>query len=152
MEQVSGRAGRRKKEGKVVIQTSDPSNRIIRLLLQHDYKTMFRTQAEERRTFFYPPFCRMIKIIIRHKERTRLNKFAAILGDDLKAIFGKGVLGPEFPLISQVQKWYIKTIILKIERERPLAKAKQMILHTIERLEKENGASALKIAIDVDPY
>jgi primosomal protein N' (replication factor Y) len=152
MEQVSGRAGRRQKQGKVVIQTSDPSNRIIRLVLRHDYLNMFRIQAEERTTFNYPPFCRMVKISIKHKDRALLNHFSGILGSDLKEMFGKRVLGPESPVISQVQLWYIKTILIKIERGKPLVKAKQLILEAIERLEKEKGANSLKIAIDVDPY
>jgi primosomal protein N' (replication factor Y) len=152
MEQVSGRAGRRQKQGKVVIQTSDPENKIIRLVLRHDYEGMFRMQAEERMTFNYPPFCRMVKISIKHKDRTQLNYYSDILGRDLKDIFGKRVLGPESPVISQVQLWYIKTILIKLEREKPHAKAKQLISRAIDRLEKEKGASALKIAIDVDPY
>jgi primosomal protein N' (replication factor Y) (superfamily II helicase) len=152
MEQVSGRAGRRQKQGKVVIQTSDPANRIIRLVLRHDYLNMFRMQAEERMTFNYPPFCRMVKISIKHKDRSQLNLFSDFLSRDLKEIFGKRVLGPESPVISQVQLWYIKTILIKIEREKPPAKAKQLIVEAIERLEKEKGASSLKIAIDVDPY
>jgi primosomal protein N' (replication factor Y) len=152
MEQVSGRAGRRQKQGKVVIQTSDPANRIIRQVLRHDYISMFRRQAEERMTFNYPPFCRMVKITVKHKERAALNYFSDILGRDLKEIFGKRVLGPESPVISQVQLWYIKTILIKIEREKPPAKAKQLIIEAIERLEKEKGASSLRIAIDVDPY
>lgn len=152
MEQVSGRAGRRQKLGKVVIQTSDPTNMIIRLVLRHDYAGMFRIQADERMTFNYPPFCRMVKIIIKHKDKALLNYYSDILGRDLKAIFGKRILGPESPVISQVQLWYIKTILIKIEREKPLATAKQMIMEAIERLEREKGASALKIAIDVDPY
>jgi primosomal protein N' (replication factor Y) len=152
MEQVSGRAGRRQKQGKVVIQTSDPVNRIIRLVLRHDYEGMFRMQAEERVTFNYPPFCRMVKINIRHKDRALLNHFADILGRDLKEIFGKRILGPEYPLISQVQLWYIKTILIKIEREKPQGKAKQLIIDAIERVEKEKGASSLKIGVDVDPY
>ena len=152
MEQVSGRAGRRQKQGKVVIQTSDPANKIIRLVLRHDYAGMFRMQAEERITFNYPPFCRMVKISIKHKDRALLNYYSDILGRDLKVIFGKRVLGPESPVISQVQLWYIKTIMIKIEREKPPAKAKQLIVEAIERLEKEKGASSLKIAIDVDPY
>jgi primosomal protein N' (replication factor Y) len=94
----------------------------------------------------------MIKISIRHKDRSQLNYYSDILGRDLKEIFGKRVLGPESPVISQVQLWYIKTILLKIEREKPPAKAKQLILEAIDRLEKEKGASALKISIDVDPY
>jgi primosomal protein N' (replication factor Y) len=152
MEQVSGRAGRRQKQGKVVIQTSDPSNRIIRLVLRHDYVNMFRMQAEERMTFNYPPFCRLVKISIKHKDRALLNYYSDILGRDLKEVFGKRVLGPESPMISQVQLWYIKTILIKIEREKPPAKAKQLITEAIERLEKEKGASSLKIAVDVDPY
>jgi primosomal protein N' (replication factor Y) (superfamily II helicase) len=152
MEQVSGRAGRRQKQGKVVIQTSDPSNKIIRLVLRHDYSGMFRMQAEERMTFNYPPFCRMVKISIRHKDKALLNLYSDILGHDLKDIFGKRVLGPEFPVISQIQLWYIKTILIKIEREKPLAKAKELIVEAIERLEKEKGASSLRIAVDVDPY
>jgi primosomal protein N' (replication factor Y) len=152
MEQVSGRAGRRQKPGKVIIQTSDPGNKIIRLVLNHDYRNMFRMQADERKTFNYPPFCRLIKISIRHKERSLLNTYSEILGDDLKKIFGNRVLGPEFPLISQVQLWYIKTILIKLERGKPAARSKLLISSAIERLEKEKGASALKIAVDVDPY
>ncbi len=152
MEQVSGRAGRRQKQGKVVIQTSDPTNRIIRLVLRHDYVNMFRMQVEERMNFNYPPFCRMVRISLKHKERSLLNYYSDILGKDLKIIFGKRVLGPESPVIAQVQLWYIKTIIIKIERTKPPAKAKQLIIYAIDRLENEKGASSLKIAVDVDPY
>jgi primosomal protein N' (replication factor Y) len=151
MEQVSGRAGRRQKQGKVIIQTADPANKIVRLVVRHDYEKMFRMQAEERRDFNYPPFCRMIKISIKHKDRAQLNYFADVLGAGLKSMFGKRVLGPESAVIPRVQLWYIKTILIKIERERPSSKAKQLILESIEKLEKEKGASGLRIAIDVDP-
>ena len=103
-------------------------------------------------TFNYPPFCRLVKINIKHKDREQLNYFSDILGRDLKSVFGKRVLGPESPVISQVQLWYIKTILIKIEREKPPAKAKKLINEAIERLEKERGAASLKIAIDVDRY
>lgn len=152
MEQVSGRAGRRQKQGKVVIQTSDPANKIVRLVLRHDYKNMFRMQLEERQDFNYPPFCRMVRISIRHRDRSLLNYYSDILGRELKAIFGKRVLGPEAPIISQVQLWYIKTIIIKIERERSPVKSKMLIVEAIDRLEKEKGASSLKVSVDVDPY
>jgi primosomal protein N' (replication factor Y) len=152
MEQVSGRAGRRQKLGKVVIQTSDPSNRIIRLMLQHDYLTMYRLQEEERKNFNYPPFCRLIKISLKHRDRSLLNRFSGRLGDDLKTKFGKRVLGPEYPLISRIQQWYIKTILIKIEKEKPLAKAREMIMESVVNIEKEKGAGGFRIAIDVDPY
>ena len=152
LEQVSGRAGRRSKQGRVVIQTSDPANRIIRMVLRHDYEGMFRVQTEERKAFSYPPFSRMVRINIKHKDRVLLNQYSEILGNDLKQLFGKRVLGPESPVISQLQQWYIKTILIKIEREKPPAKAKKLLAEAIERVEKEKGASSLRIAVDVDPY
>ena len=152
MEQVSGRAGRRKKQGRVVIQSADPANRMIRLVLRHDYVGMYKMQAQERMTFNYPPFCRMIRISLRHKERAALNSFADILGNDLRSTFGNRILGPEYPVISRIQLWYIKTILIKIGKEKPLARAKMMIMEATERLEKEKGAGGLRIAIDVDPY
>ncbi|MBP1665848.1 MAG: primosomal protein [Bacteroidetes bacterium] len=152
MEQVSGRAGRRQKQGKVIIQTSDPQNKIIRLVLRHDYYGMYKMQADERKVFNYPPFCRMIRINLKHKDRNLLNSFAGSLGDDLKKFFGNRVLGPEFPVISQVQLYYIKTILIKIEKHQPLVRAKEMIRESLDRLEKLKGAGGLKIAVDVDPY
>ena len=103
-------------------------------------------------TFNYPPFCRMIKINIRHKERERLNYYADLLGKELKEIFGRRVLGPESPVISQIQSWYIKTILIKIEREKPPAKARQFIAEAIALIDKEKGTGSLRIAVDVDPY
>ena len=152
MEQVSGRAGRRQKIGKVIIQTADPDHKIIRLVVNHDYKNLFRIQTEERKAFNYPPFCRMIKISLRHKDRSVLNEFADILGRDLKAIFGKRVLGPEYPLVSRIQLWYIKNIIIKLEKEKSSATSRQLLREAVEKLLKQKGASSLKIAIDVDPY
>jgi len=152
MEQVSGRAGRRQKQGKVVIQTSDPANRIIRLVLRHDYEGLFRMQAGDRKEFNYPPFCRLIRITMRHKDKGLLNQFSGMLGDDLKNLFGKRVLGPESPLISQVQLWHIKTLLIKVEREKPPGKAKELITEAIARIENEKGSSGFRIAVDVDPY
>jgi primosomal protein N' (replication factor Y) len=152
MEQVSGRAGRRKKTGKVIIQTSDPDNRIIRLVVGHDYNTMFSLQAGERKAFNYPPFCRMIRIDLRHRDRAALNEYSENLGRQLKQSFGKRILGPEFPLISQVQLWYIKTILIKIEKELPVVRSRQLISEAIESVENMKGASGLRITIDVDPY
>ena len=152
LEQVSGRAGRRKKQGKVVIQTSDPLHRIIRLVLRHDYNGLFITQIDERKIFNYPPFCRIIKINVKHKDLTLLNHYSELFGQELKTLFGKRVLGPEFPVISKIQSWHIKTIMIKIEKEKPLTKAKLLINETIERIEKKEKVSTLRITIDVDPY
>ena len=152
LEQVSGRAGRRQEEGRVIIQTSDPSNQIIQLVLRHDYLNMYKSQAEERETFGYPPFTRLVKINIRHKEWNSLNEFSALLGSLLKESFGKRVLGPEAPVITKIHTWHIKTILIKIEKEKSVSSAKEIIRRSIEKIEKLKGASSLKISVDVDPY
>ena len=152
LEQVSGRAGRRQEEGRVIIQTSDPSNQIIQLVLRHDYLNMYKSQAEERETFGYPPFTRLVKINIRHKEWNLLNEFSTLLGSLLKESFGKRVLGPEAPVITKIHTWHIKTILIKIEKAKSVSSAKEIIRKSIEKIEKLKGASSLKISVDVDPY
>ena len=152
LEQVSGRAGRRQEEGRVIIQTSDPSNKIIQLVLRHDYLNMYRSQAEERETFGYPPFTRLVRINIRHKTWELLNEFSGLLGSILKESFGKRVLGPEAPVITKIHTWHIKTILIKIEKEKSVSAAKEIITKSIEKIEKMKGAGSLKISVDVDPY
>lgn len=151
MEQVSGRAGRRTRQGQVIIQTADPTHRIIGLVLRHDYEGLYKLESGERSSFNYPPFTRMIKLVIKHKDRALLKQYAGMLGDELRKSFGKRILGPEYPAISQVQLWYIKNILIKIEREKPLSKAKEIILDIVTGVEKSQGAGGLRIAIDVDP-
>jgi primosomal protein N' (replication factor Y) len=152
LEQVSGRAGRRKEMGQVIIQTSDPSNNIIQLILRHDYLNMYKSQVEERRIFGYPPFTRLIRINIRHKEWDSLNEFSRLLGSLLQESFGKRVLGPEAPVITKIHTWHIKTILIKIEKEKSVSRAKEIIARSIEKIEKLKGGSSLKITVDVDPY
>jgi primosomal protein N' (replication factor Y) (superfamily II helicase) len=152
LEQVSGRAGRKLVEGEVIIQTSDPANPVIRMLMNHDYHTMFKTQLEERRTFGYPPFTRLVRINIRHKEWDPLKKFSDKLGLLLRESFGSRVLGPEAPVITRIHTWHIRTILIKIEKEKSVSVAKVLISKSIEQVEKMKGAGSLKISIDVDPY
>ena len=152
IEQVSGRAGRRKKQGKVVIQTADPKNRVIRLLLNHDYFKMYQSELDDRTTFNYPPLCRMIRINLKHKEIGALNRLADELAGELKLRFKERVLGPEFPLVSRIQLWYIKTIIVKLEADSGLSRSKEAIGNLLAAIEKSSGASSLRISVDVDPY
>jgi primosomal protein N' (replication factor Y) (superfamily II helicase) len=152
LEQVSGRAGRRQEEGHVIIQTSDPLNTIIQLVLRHDYLNMYKSQTAEREIFGYPPFTRLVRINIKHREWDSLNKFAGLLGSFLKESFGKRVLGPEAPVITRIHAWHIKTILIKIEKEKSVSAAKEMIRKSIEKVEKLKGGGSLKISVDVDPY
>lgn len=151
MEQVSGRAGRRTRRGKVIIQTADPGHIVLRQVLKHDYKAMCRAQLEERSLFGYPPFTKIIRLSVRHHDLDELNVSAARFAMRLRKQLGSHVLGPEFPVIMQVQKWYIKTVMVKIDGSLSPSKVKEMIRKAIETELKEPRKGLLRIHADVDP-
>src|ERR1700744_2694194 len=100
--QVSGRAGRRGKQGKVVIQTYDPAHRVIAQVIRNDYKDLYLTEMEERRSFKYPPFYRIINLDIKHKDPDIVNNQAIYLANELRKQFDDRVIGPESPLVSRI--------------------------------------------------
>ena len=151
MEQVSGRAGRRTRRGKVIIQTADPAHIILRQVMKHDYKAMCTSQLEERSLFGYPPFTKIIRLSVRHRDPEELNVSAARLAESLRRQLGSHVLGPEFPVIMQVQRWYIKTIMIKIDSSLSPSKVKEVVRRAMERELKMTRKGILRIHADVDP-
>jgi len=151
--QVSGRAGRRGKKGKVVIQTYDPHHRIIDQVIRNDYAEMYQMEMAERMQFKYPPFYRIIQLDVKHKNAEALHYQAEYLGNALKKQFGGRVLGPEFPLINRIRNYYIKTIILKIEKEgTSIVRVKNILKETILQFQTEKISKGNLVRIDVDPY
>jgi primosomal protein N' (replication factor Y) len=151
MEQVSGRAGRRTRRGRVIIQTADPSNIILRQVLKHDFSSMCTAQLGERSLFGYPPFTRIIRIALKHRDLEELNRSAARLAESLRRQLGSIVLGPEFPMVMQVQKWYIKTIMIKIGSTLSPSKVKEVIRRETETELRVQRKGVLRIQADVDP-
>lgn len=150
--QVSGRAGRRGKQGKVVIQTYDPNHRVIRQVIQNDYKDLYLTEMEERKSFKYPPFYRIINIDVKHKNADILYNQAEYLATELRKNFGDRVIGPEPPLIARVRNYYIKSIMLKFERDADsIHKAKTIIRDTITQFMTTKLSKGSIVQPDVDP-
>lgn len=150
--QVSGRAGRRGKKGKVVIQTYDPHHRVINQVIRNDYAEMYQMEMAERLQFKYPPFYRVIQIDVKHKNSEALYHQAEYLGNALKKQFGDRVVGPEFPLINRIRNYYIKTIILKIEKEgTSIVRVKNILKETILQFQTEKMSKGSLIRVDVDP-
>jgi len=152
MEQVSGRAGRKDIRGKVIIQTSDPGNPLIQHVRNYDYKSMFAEQIRERKLFMYPPFVRMIKISLRHKDISKLEGFSNILKENLKAVFGKRVYGPQAPIVGKISNYHIKDIILKIEKKASFERARKLLREILSETVIKGGFQTGKITIDVDPF
>ncbi len=151
IEQVSGRAGRRRKRGKVIIQTSDQYHSVMQQAINHDYDAMFHQQINERKEFNYPPYTRLIKIYIKHKEMDTVKRSSMKLAGLLRDSFGSRILGPEYPLVARVQSLYLMTILIKIEPRKSLVKAKEIILWAMEKTKRDPGNSSVRIYADIDP-
>lgn len=151
MMQVSGRSGRKEKEGKVVIQTSQPTHPVIQFLKNDDYEGFFRKHIAERKAFLYPPWFRMIKIVAKHKNPAVLDAAALFLAMALRNMQKFIVLGPEYPLIGRVQQLYTKEIWLKIARNKKPTDIKKAVHEAVEATKRQPGNSSLILQVDVDP-
>jgi primosomal protein N' (replication factor Y) (superfamily II helicase) len=152
MAQVSGRAGRKDKQGKVIIQTTDPGLALINYVRRNDYEAMFREQIAERQAFNYPPFVRMIRITLKHKELTALQRAANQLSNEMRIVFGKRVLGPQQPLVGRISNYYLLNILLKIEKKSSFEKARRLLSDIIKEAVNSDVMSGVRILPDVDPY
>ncbi len=152
MTQVSGRAGRLKKQGVVLIQTMDPKHPVINNVVNYNYLAMFEKQIAERKKFKYPPFFRLIRITIKHKKREILDAAAVQLADKLKITLGWRVLGPQYPVVNRIQTWYIKNILVKLERDNTMHDRKQYIADAGKDVQNKDKFKSLQIQYDVDPY
>ncbi|MCL1821622.1 MAG: primosomal protein N', partial [Prolixibacteraceae bacterium] len=151
MQQVGGRSGRKSGQGKVVIQTSQPKHEIISEVVHYDYETFFNRNIAERKQFSYPPWFRLIKITVKHKQENTLNNASSLLADRLRATKMFGVLGPSTPLVGKVQQWYSKEIRLKIKREKNAKEIRGVIFKIKDDVLQSPYNKSVIIQIDVDP-
>ena len=151
--QVSGRAGRKNKQGKVIIQTFDPRHPIILDTINNDFDRFVRREISERKKFIYPPFFKLIYIHVKHKNPKTVHSGAQILADMLEEKLGKRVLGPTEPGISRVRAFYLRDITIKAEKNnQKLSEIKAIILDAKSTLIQSDGYKSLRINIDVDPF
>jgi len=150
--QVSGRAGRRDKQGKVDIQAYDDNHRIIQQVVDNRYEEMYEDEIAERKQFNYPPFSRLIFLNLKHKDPDVLNHASRMLANSLRTQLGKRVLGPEQPLVSRVRNYFLMQIIVKAERDTAIQKVKNLITETILQVNVDPAFKGVIIQIDVDPY
>lgn len=153
MVQVSGRAGRKDKKGKVVIQTANIHQQILHKIIHNDYESMYLEEIEDRAYFFYPPFTRLIRLTTRHTEKDLSLKAAETLVARLSEKLGKArVLGPETPLVHKIRNNYLFHILIKVEKENVDLKAvKKFVQSKIEEVSAQKEFKKVQVQIDVDP-
>lgn len=151
LEQVAGRAGRRKEKGLVLIQTTDPDNQILEYVKRHDYAAYYESEIGERKRYSYPPFTRVINVYLRNKDQMTADRAAIIYAKKLREIFGDRVLGPEKPFVSRVALWYIQSIMLKVESGASMKKVKEILRGIYEQAAAWPDMKTTQIYYDVDP-
>lgn len=153
MEQVSGRAGRVDGKGKVYIQARNITHPTLAYVQQHDYKAFYLNELQYRKDFAYPPFSRLIKIVIKHRDEEKVKGGALLLADQLRKIADLYINGPSTPLVSRAKNYYMEEILIKIDKNhQQLQQLKYQIVALTNTITREKGWSGLQINVDVDPY
>jgi len=151
MVQVSGRSGRKGKQGNVLIQTMDTTHPIVQYVIAYDYLSMFRSQMKERYDFHYPPYYRLIVITLRHKDENLVQRAAIRLAEQLRGLLGDRLLGPEIPPIGRLYMWHLRTMLLKIESNGSSSAAKKILKEAVATLRSDKPFQAIQVSFDVDP-
>ena len=152
MEQVSGRAGRKDGIGKVMIQVSNIHHPVLHFLLTHDYVKMFEYDLEGRRAHHYPPFSRLIKITLKHKNNNLAQETAQHFKDGLDKLFRANISGPAQPVIERIRNQFIWDLLIKLPKDNAtVLLCKQKIREQIAVLKSNQFYRNVSIHIDVDP-
>lgn len=151
MAQVSGRAGRKNKRGRVILQTRNITHPIIAEVIDNDFKRMVSDQLAERQMFHYPPYYRLIYVYLKNRNEQLLEIMAQAMGTKLRAVFGNRILGPDKPPVARIQTLFIRKIMLKIEYNAPMSRIRELLLRVQKEMQESDHFKSLIVYYDVDP-
>lgn len=152
MTQVAGRAGRKFRRGRVLIQAMNTAHPVLADVLDGDFQRFYQREILERRQFQYPPFVRLIRVIFKHQQEELVYRAAHLFASHIKPRLKKRMLGPEPPFISRVRGLYLQEILLKLERDPTfIRETKTALLEAVAHLHRQEGCSTVRVVIDVDP-
>ncbi len=149
--QVAGRAGRRAKQGMVVLQTRRAAHPIIQQVVDSDYESMYRDELFERQHFYYPPFFRLIYVVFKHRDEQVVSAAATYATNAMLQAFGGGVLGPDKPVVSKIHMLYIRRSALKVSPSLPVAQVRQRLHAIVAQLKTDARFRSVTVYFDVDP-
>ena len=152
LQQVSGRAGRTEKRGKVLVQTYNPYHQILQQVSVNDYNGMYEQQTEDRYQFKYPPYYRTVKITFKDRNFDKMQKASVWFARALQRPFSEHVLGPEQPPVGRVRNQFISHIMLKIPKKQSLKKTKEVVAKIQRSFSAIKEFSSVRVVIDVDNY
>ena len=152
MVQVSGRAGRKHRRGRVVIQAYQLSHPVIADVLTNNYDSFFQREILERQDFNFPPYVRLIYVTVRHGTEVKSEQAAFLLAQSLHEKLGDRVYGPIKPTVARVRNKYVHEIVIKLEKDPAIiARTKSLIKVVSTQVKKRTGLSTTRISVNVDP-
>lgn len=151
MAQVAGRAGRKNKQGRVILQTKSIDHPIIAQVMANDYEQMVAGQLAERQMFHYPPYYRLVYVYLKNRNEILLEQMADVMAGKLRTVFGARVLGPDKPPVGRIQTLFIKKIIVKIEYNASMGRARELLLQVQREMIEDERFKSLIVYYDVDP-
>jgi primosomal protein N' (replication factor Y) len=151
LHQVSGRVGRGLQPGKVLIQTSDPENKVIQFVLNNDWKGFVDQELKTREKFIYPPYCKLLKISIKHIKEDLVKIYADKIVLKLNQTIKGVILGPNVPPVSRIRNQFIREILIKLPKNKDLQANKTQIKSIIdeELMTLTNKNFTIEILVDV---
>jgi primosomal protein N' (replication factor Y) (superfamily II helicase) len=151
MEQVSGRAGRKSEEGKVVVQVNNTNHPLLHYIKAHDYKGFFAKEIEARKGFFYPPFSRIILLTFKHKSKEITDAAAAYFAELMRKVYGQYLVGPAEPIVNRIRNQYLVELLVKLPKDSGLVnRCKKSILENIALLHADKKFRSVIVIPDVD--
>ncbi len=151
MSQVAGRAGRKGKQGLVILQTRQPQLPVIRQVVGNDYRAFYAQMLEERRQFAYPPFHHLIYVYLKHRQEAIAEAAAQEMGAVLRRHWGDRVLGPDKPAVARVKTLSIRKIVVKLENGMSQQAIRDFLRQVQQRILQVPNYKSLIVYYDVDP-
>ena len=151
MAQVAGRAGRKGRQGLVILQTRNPELPVVEQVVANDYAGFYRSLLAERRDFCYPPYFRLVYVYLKHRHDDLVSTAATELAGRMRQVFGKRVLGPDKPAVARVKQLHIRKIVLKVETAADYRRVRTALRTIQAQLMADKRYSQLQIYFDVDP-
>ncbi len=151
--QVAGRAGRKDKEGEVVVQTFTPDHYAIFYVRSHDYDHFFKSEIKDRHQLDYPPYSRMINIIFRGPKEETVRHAAETFAASLNIGTDARMLGPVPATLSRIEGQYRYQILLVSSKQNDpgAQKTREAVRQAMQDLKESHRNRQVQIAIDVDP-
>ena len=151
MSQVSGRAGRKGRQGLVILQTKSADLPIIRQVVAHDFKSFCADLLDERALFHYPPYFHLVYVYLKHNKNEIVETAALEMGSRLRQYFSDRILGPDKPAIARVKTMHIRKIIIKLENGIDQKRVREVLRYVQKQMMQDKRYAALHIYYDVDP-